>query len=563
MRRFLRPALLLAVPLAVVCMYRAWDAGRGAPRPTGVYPAASRIEDDKAPGGFGRCDNYPLELGQRTWGADGAVALVAFPDERVAGPEHQGFVLRLVNRTGKTEAFEACDSCLYIVQEALDETGHWREIEEPPSAICGNSFHRVFLESRQFWEFGARRYEGSVETKIRFRLDPDGERSEAAPVYSNEFTGKVAKRQFRRAPTTAEARRALRSKSAAEDGVLATLIGLLDEDAGWGEVRRVGSPQREAALRLAEFGPAAREALPALRAVMKGRNRSLRATAAYAVWKIDGSVDEPVETLVTVLGKSNEHRSHVEAAEWLSRIGPPAKNAVPALCRMLRKGDEDTRAKAAEALAAIHGRPDVAVPALVAALGDERWLVRSYAGHALQAFGADATSAIPALRGALGDKEGLVAVSAAAALCAIEGKPEAVVPTLVETLKSDPEPYARSAAAEALGTIGPTANDAVPQLTASLGDEWRTVRVSAAGALWKVTRRPEPAAGTLIRALDGDWSLAESDTGRAVTILGDMGRDARAALPALRAALKRSSDRDAWARERVENVIRRIESEIK
>jgi HEAT repeat protein len=563
MSRFLIPALLLAVPLAVVCIYGAWDAGKGASRPAGVYPAASRIKDDKAPGGFGCCDNYPLDLGQRAWGADGVVALVAFPDEPVAGSKHQGFVLRLINRTGKTVPFEACDSRLYIVQEALDETGRWREIEEPPCAICGNSLHRVFLESGQFWEFAARLYDGSVETKLRFRLDPDGERGEAVSVYSNEFTGKVAKGQFRLAPTTAEARRALCSNRAAEDGVLATLIGLLDEDAGWGEIGPDRAPQREAALRLAEFGPAASEALPALRAVMKGRNRSLRGTAAYAVWKISGSVDEAVEVLVAVLGASDEHRSHSEAALWLSRIGPPAKEAVPALCRVLKKGDEDARAKVAEALAAIRERPDVAVPALIAALGDEKWLVRCYAGHALQAFGADAKAAIPALRDALRDKEGLVATSAAEALWAIERRPEAVVPTLVETLKSSPEPYARSAAAEALGNIGPAAKDAVLQLTAGLDDEWRTVRVSAAGALWKVTRQSEPAVGTLIRALDRDWSLDESDTGRAVRILGEMGREAGAALPALRAALKRSSDRDAWAREGVENVIRKIESEIK
>jgi HEAT repeat protein len=561
MRRFLIPALLLAVPLTAVCIYRLWDAGKK--RPVGIYPAASRIKDDKAPGGFGGCDNYPLELGQRTWGANGAVALIAFPDEPATSSKHKGFTLRLVNRTGKTVPFEACDSCLYIVQEALDETGHWREIEEPPCAICGNSFHRVFLESGQFWEFAARRYDGSVKTKLRFRLDSDGEQSEAAPVYSNEFTGRVAKGQLRLAPSTAEARRALRSKNAAEDGVLATLISLLDENAGWGEIRRVGSPQREAAIHLAEFGPAASEALPALRTVMKGRNRSLRATAAYTVWKISGSADEAVETLVAVLGATDEYRSHWEAALWLSYIGPPAKDAVPALCRALRKGDDDTRAKAAEALAAIHGQPGVAVPALIAALGDEKWLVRSYAGHALQVFGAEAKEAIPALRDALRDTDGLVAVSAAEALCVIEGKPEAVVPTLVETLKSDSSPYWRSAAAEALGNIGPAAADAVPQLTASLGDEWRTVRVSAAGALWKVTRHAEPSVGALIRALDGDWSLNESDTGRAVAILGDMGRDARAALPTLRATLKRPSDRDAWAREQVEKTIHKIESEGK
>src|SRR5262249_7750013 len=153
------------------------------------------------------------------------------------------------------------------------------------------------------------------------------------------------------------------------------------------------------------------------------------------------------------------------------------------------------------------------------------------------------------------DKEGLVTASAAEALWTIERKPDAVVPALMGALKSDPEPYARSAAAGVLGNIGPAAKDAVPQLTAHLKDEWRAVRVSPAGALWKITQRPEPALGALIQAIEDSSSLAESDTGRAVAILEDMGQCARAALPALRAALKKSQDQDAWARERVEQAI--------
>jgi hypothetical protein len=100
-------------------------------------------------------------------------------------------------------------------------------------------------------------------------------------------------------------------------------------------------------------------------------------------------------------------------------------------------------------------------------------------------------------------------------------------------------------------------------LTASLKDEWRTVRVSAAGALWKITQRPEPSVSVLIRAVEDKKSLAESDTGFALAILEDMGPHARAALPALRAALKRAQEQDEWGRERVEKAIRKIESDGK
>jgi hypothetical protein len=116
----------------------------------GIYPAGSRIKDEKVPGGFKPCDNYPLDLGKRSWGAKDTITLIAFPEEQTAYFEYQGIALRLINRTAGTAAFEACHSCLYIVQEALDDKGRWREIEEPPCAICRHSFHRVFLKADQF-----------------------------------------------------------------------------------------------------------------------------------------------------------------------------------------------------------------------------------------------------------------------------------------------------------------------------------------------------------------------------------------------------------------------------
>jgi hypothetical protein len=111
------------------------------------YPAGSRIEDEGALGGFGPCDNWPFALGQNDWGTKGKVALVAFPEEKVAYFKHQGIALRVINRSDKVVAFAAFNSMMFIIREAQDETGLWREIESSPdlNAFCGNSFHRVLL----------------------------------------------------------------------------------------------------------------------------------------------------------------------------------------------------------------------------------------------------------------------------------------------------------------------------------------------------------------------------------------------------------------------------------
>jgi hypothetical protein len=49
----------------------------------GIDPAGSRIKDQEALGGFGPYDNVPMDLAGKEWGTQGAVAIVAFPDETV------------------------------------------------------------------------------------------------------------------------------------------------------------------------------------------------------------------------------------------------------------------------------------------------------------------------------------------------------------------------------------------------------------------------------------------------------------------------------------------------
>lgn len=160
----------------------------------GIYPVGSRILDGSALGGFGPCNNFPLDLGEKTWGAKGSVSLVAAAEEPVAYFKHQGMAVRVVNRTGRNVKFLAVDSRLNLIREAKDGNGQWREIETMSMTTCGNSFHRVTLGPDQYWEFPARTYAGPIHTKIRFRLDPE----EGKPsIYSNEYDGNVTASQMK------------------------------------------------------------------------------------------------------------------------------------------------------------------------------------------------------------------------------------------------------------------------------------------------------------------------------------------------------------------------------
>jgi hypothetical protein len=109
------------------------------------------------------------------------------------------------------------------------------------------------------------------------------------------------------------------------------------------------------------------------------------------------------------------------AAGALTRIGPDAAAAVPALIDLLRTdADTKARARAAGALGKIGLRADDAVPALAGALNDGEPEVRCEAARALGSFGPVARAAVPGLTAALADGEPAVRQAAARALGQID-----------------------------------------------------------------------------------------------------------------------------------------------
>jgi hypothetical protein len=193
----MRCRLILVVFAAIGCLVAGCTSGRRV-SPQGWYFVGSKLNDDEAPGGFGPCDNLPKDCADNEPGRAGQLALIAYPGEIVEFNERKWLRLRLVNRTEKVVAFSACDSQLFLVEEALDRDGRWRTLERFPESICGNSFHRVFLEPEQYWDLSALPREGSFKTKLRFRLEK-GDKAiaeGAGTIYSNEFDGSISRSSF-------------------------------------------------------------------------------------------------------------------------------------------------------------------------------------------------------------------------------------------------------------------------------------------------------------------------------------------------------------------------------
>ncbi len=206
--------------------------------------------------------------------------------------------------------------------------------------------------------------------------------------------------------------------------------------------------ERERHIRkLAEIGPAAAPAIPALIAALKDEDWDVRSSAARALGNIGPAAASAVPSLIAAL-KDENRNVWDKAVDALGNIGPAA---VPALIAALKDKDSDVRSSAARALGQIGPAAASAVPSLIAALKDKNSNVRYFAAGALGNIGPAAASAVPSLIAALKDKDLDVCRSAAWSLGDI-GDPHAI-PPLEKMIRKDPNPYCRQAAQEAFDKL--------------------------------------------------------------------------------------------------------------
>src|SRR5262249_36020139 len=126
------------------------------------------------------------------------------------------------------------------------------------------------------------------------------------------------------------------------------------------------------------------------------------------------------------------------------------------------------------------------------------------------------------------------------------------VPSLVQLL-SDPD--CRSAASDALGEIGPHAKGAIPELMRLGNGKDGSGRGDAAFTLWQIDRQT-PA--TVARLLSGVKDPNPVTRYQAICYLGEMGPEARPAIPVLRELLK-AKDRDC--RRLAGEVLKKVDRE--
>jgi HEAT repeat protein len=332
----------------------------------------------------------------------------------------------------------------------------------------------------------------------------------------------------------------------------------------------------QAACELGDIGPEAKAAAPALASLVNDSSYANSTMAARALIRIG----PPAVASVVPLLQDPRAAVRKTAAEILGRIGPEAKEAVPALTRALtdtdrgvrlqattalgqidpgnaavraaeliaalKDKDPEVRGTAAESLGQLSPAPAGVVDALTAALRDDSFQVRLAAVYALGKLG---PAGVPALQGAVQHTDTHIRTTALSRLGDLGDLGDAArpaLPTLREALR-DADLEVRVAAGEALTKLDPTTplDDLVAELTKALGGADESQRKQAAEALGRLGPAAKSAVPLLVKLLK---SGSPEQRDQAVRALGGLGPAAREAVPALIEALQdRETDRQMAA----------------
>jgi HEAT repeat protein len=343
---------------------------------------------------------------------------------------------------------------------------------------------------------------------------------------------------------------------------------------------------------LGGLGPSARSALPALAALCKHEDASLRWTAAVAIIRIEVEgkrESDAIRTAVPVFlnglrGPDPDTRwnavwcvkwlghkarsgvpeltrlaGHEDAGvryaaiEALSEIGSDARPSLPTIREKLKDPDREVQLVAAQALWKLDEDAQTVLSACTQAFKDGDREARILAAKVLGDMGPRAGPAEPALLSALNDRDQIFRREAAKALGSMGAETRRRVPDLIGAMKND-DPAVRAQIAELLGLLG-TEDGVTAALVGALADPDAHVRITAAEALGK---RKEQAAA-LVPVLVNALNESQQDVRlRAVTLLGDLGPPARPAIPKLTPMLQ---DEDPEVSETAAETLKKLEAE--
>lgn len=287
------------------------------------------------------------------------------------------------------------------------------------------------------------------------------------------------------------------------DDPLPALLGALQSSCATERLR--------AAKDLGRLGWLAREALPALVAVLNDSDPRVRESAAQAIGLMG---PDALPTLVAMLGHGDKYvRRH---AVWaLAKLGPLARPALADLCQALKDTDPRTASGAAQALGSMGAEAADSVPALAEAMRGTNIVLCRLASKALSQIG---LPALPTLIAHLHHADPFVRAESALAIGWMGPAAAAAIADLVQVVRGPQAMVAgTTATSEPTQPVLSALSDSQAVTPPQLGDEGAlspevNCRVYAAQALGRIG----PAAATALVELRGSLTLAPEPVRQAV-----------------------------------------------
>ncbi len=238
----------------------------------------------------------------------------------------------------------------------------------------------------------------------------------------------------------------------------------------------------KAAEALANLGPSAQDATPALVDCLQDKNPLLRQKAIIALGLIRGHPKLAVPALVKalddkgILPEGAGTTIPQSAVLALANYGPEAADAVPALLERAKSGPPDLKGQCVVALGRIKAQGERVVPLLLEYLtGKDDGYLRGQAARALVRFGPDRAFVSP-LRKAFAcedvqerDRKATIQYQVLRALGDLGKYAEPEIPWMLTVFKDRANPRTvRDGALQAIAGLGPVGKKAIPELVKCL-----------------------------------------------------------------------------------------------
>lgn len=275
-------------------------------------------------------------------------------------------------------------------------------------------------------------------------------------------------------------------------------------------------------------------------AVREGETTRERAEAAAALGQLGPQVHADTVVSLTHALSDPEPSVRKTAAQSLGKVGA-AEDAADPLLKTLDDKDGEVRGAAASALGQLQPSHPAVVPALHARAKSDSYLpARLAVFAALGRFGDRAKEAVPTLIDALKESDSPLGSPHEFAVVALKAIGPVILPAITEAFGRK-EPRTRIGALKVFAGLGTAAKPAIPEVVKRLADEDPLVRLEAVNALWAIERNPDqavPQALEHLRTTETNPQKRGQIRAKAIYILGEVGPDARAAVPELLTILR-------------------------